>query len=117
MVKKLALVFIVLMIAILALALFGPDDVVSVTINGREITWPLGAAVGAWGLILTAITLLCVAIVLSFVFVGVGVVVVGSLALAGIIVAAVALPFLLPLLIPLFIVWVFCLIVRRIVVG
>ncbi len=115
MVKKLALVFIVLMIASLALALFGPSYVVSITVNGHEITRPFGVAVGLWRFILAAITLLCVAIVLSFVFVGVGVVVVGCLALVGIIVAAVALPFLLPLLIPLIIVWVFCSIVRSII--
>jgi hypothetical protein len=117
MVKKLALVFVLLVIAFMVLALFGPADVVSITINGREIMWPLGAAVGIWRMILAVITLFCVAILLSFVFVGVGLVVMGCLALAGIILAAVALPFLLPLLIPLFIVWVFCSIVRRIVTG
>jgi hypothetical protein len=117
MIKKLALIFILLMIGILALALFGPFGAVSITINGHEIMRPFGVAVGVWAVILTVITLFCVAIVLSFVFVGVGLLVVGCLALAGVIVAAVALPFLLPLLIPLFIVWVFCSIVRSIIAA
>jgi predicted exporter len=117
MMKKLALIFIVLMIAILALALFGPFGVTSITINGHEIVRPFGVTVGVWAVIVTSITLFCVAIVLSFVFVGVGLLVVGCLALVGVIVAAVTLPFLLPLLVPLFIVWVFCTIVRSIITG
>jgi predicted exporter len=117
MIRKLALIFILLMIAILALALFSPFGTVSITINGREIVRPFGVAVGVWRVILTAITLFCVAIVLSFVFVGVGILIVGILALVGVIVAAVALPFLLPLLIPLLILWVFCSIVRSIIAA
>jgi hypothetical protein len=117
MMKKLALVFIVLMIAILAVALFGPFGGVSITINGREIVKPFGVAVGVWAVILTAITLFCVAIVLSFIFVGIGLLIVGILALVGVIIAAVALPFLLPLLIPLFIVWVFCSITHSIIAS
>jgi predicted exporter len=117
MIKKLALVFIVLMIAILAVALFGPFRIASITINGHEIVRPFGIAVGVWAVILTAITLFCVAIVLSFVFAGIGILIVGILALVGVIVAAVALPFLLPLLIPLLILWVFCSIVRSIIAS
>ena len=112
MVKKLALILAVLMILFLAWALLGPTHAVSVTINGRQITGPLGAAVGVWGLILTAIILSCVAILLAFVFAGVGLVVVGCFVLVGLILTAVALPFLLPLVIPLVIVWLFCCIIR-----
>jgi hypothetical protein len=57
---------------------------------------------------LTTVILFCVALLLAFVFAGVGLIVVGCFALVGLILAAVALPFLLPLLIPLFIVWLFC---------
>ena len=112
MVKKLALILAILMIAFLAFSLFGLKTNVSVSINGREITGPLGTAVGLWGTILAAVVLFCVAILLAFVFAGVGLVIVGCLVLVGIILIAIALPFLLPLIIPLFIVWAFCAIIR-----
>ena len=112
MVKKPALILAVLMIVLLAWFLFGPGTNVSVSINGREIPGPLGTAVGLWGTILAAVIMFCVAILLAFVFAGVGLVIVGCLVLVGIILIAVALPFLLPLIIPLFIVWAFCAIIR-----
>ena len=112
MLKKLALIMAILMIAFLAFSLFGLKTNVSVSINGREITGPLGTAVGLWGTILAAVVLFCVAILLAFVFAGVGLVIVGCLVLVGIILIAIALPFLLPLIIPLFIVWAFCAIIR-----
>jgi hypothetical protein len=113
MVKKLALFLAILMIVFLGWSLLGLTTNVSVSINGREITGPLGTAIGLWGTILAAVILFCVAILLAFVFAGVGLVVLGCLALVGIILIAVSLPFLLPLIIPLFIVWVFCAISRR----
>ena len=113
MVRKLALILAILMIVLLGWSLLGPAAQVSVSINGCEITGPLGAAVGLWGLILTTVVLFCVAILLAFVFAGVGLVIVGCLVLVGLILAAVSLPFLLPLIIPLFIVWVFCAVLRR----
>jgi len=113
MVKKLALILAILMIVFLAFSLFGLTTNVSVSINGREITGPLGTAIGLWGTILAAVILFCVAILLAFVFAGVGLVIVGCLVLVGLILIAVALPFLLPLIIPLFIVWVFCAVSRR----
>ncbi|MHC4619118.1 MAG: hypothetical protein ACYTEQ_15345 [Planctomycetota bacterium] len=112
MIRKLALVLAVLMVALLAWSLIGPGRAVSVTINGREIGGPLGTAVGVWGTLLAAVILFCVAILLAFVFAGVGLIVLGVFVLVGLIMAAVALPFLLPVLIPLFLVWVFCSIVR-----
>jgi len=113
MVRKLALFLAILMIVFLVWSLLGVTTNVSVNINGREITGPLGTAVGLWGIILTAVILFCVAILLAFVFAGVGLVIVGCLALVGIILVAVSLPFLLPLIIPLFIVLIFCAIFRR----
>ena len=113
MAKKLALILAILMILFLGWSLLGLTTNVSVSINGREITGPLGTAVGLWGTILSAVILFCVAILLAFVFAGVGIIIVGCLALVGIIFVAVSLPFLLPLIIPLFIVWVFCVIFRR----
>jgi hypothetical protein len=96
------------MVAILAWALFSPAYTVSVSVNGRPITGPFGAIIGMWGLILPVVIHLCVAILLAFVFAGVGLIVLGCLALVGVILAAIAFPFLLPILVPLFIVWLVC---------
>ena len=93
--------------------LLGPLQGVGVTINGHELSGPIEGLVGLWGIMVAGVVLFCVAVLLAFVFVGVGLVVVGTLALVAVILAAVALPFMLPLLIPLFIVWLFCCMVRK----
>lgn len=108
MIRTLALILVAAMVAILAWALFSPAYTVSVSVNGRPITGPFGAIIGMWGLILTVVILFCVAILLAFVFAGVGLIVLGCLALVGVILAAIAFPFLLPILVPLFIVWLVC---------
>ena len=113
MVKKLALILAILMVALLAWSLLGMATDVSININGREIAGPLDAVIGLWDLILTTVILFCVAILLAFVFAGVGLIIVGCLALVAVIVTAVSLPFLFPLIIPLFIVWAFCAILCR----
>jgi len=112
-IRKLALILAALMIVFIGWALLGAGHAVSVTINGHEVTSPFDAIVGVWGLILTVVILFCVAILLAFVFAGVGLVVLGCFALVGLILVVIAFPFLLPLLIPLFIVWAFCSIARR----
>ncbi len=112
MIRKLAIVLAVAMVGLLAWQVFGPGDAVSIRINGREITGPFDTIVGVWGLIVAAVTLFCVAILLAFVFAGVALLLLGVFALVGVVLAAVAFPFLLPILIPLFIIWVFCLLVR-----
>jgi len=112
-IRRLALILAVFMIVFLAWALFIGGNVVSITINGREITGPFGALIGVWSFILTLVILFCVAILLAFVFAGIGLIILGCLALVGLILAAIAFPFLLPLLIPLFIVCVFCSIARK----
>lgn len=114
MVKKTALILALLMVGFLIWMLVGPMHGVRVTIDGHELSGPIEGLVGVWGVMLAGVVLFCVAMLLAFVFVGVGLVVVGTLALVGLILAAVALPFMLPLLIPLFIVWLFCCIVRKI---
>jgi hypothetical protein len=111
MIKKLALVLTVLMIVFLAWALWGPG--LYVTINGHEITSPFDAIVGVWGLILSVAIIFFVGIILALVFAGVGLIILGCLALVGLILAVIASPFLLPLLIPLFIVWIICSLARK----
>jgi hypothetical protein len=112
MIRKLAIVLAVAMIGILAWHVVGPGDAVSIQVNGRELTGPFDAIVGVWGLIVAAVTLFCVAILLAFVFAGVALLLLGVFALVGLILAAVGFPFLLPILIPLFLLWLFCVLVR-----
>lgn len=113
MVKKLALILAILMVLFLGWSLLGLTTGVSVSINGHEIAGPLDTVIGLWGLVLTAVILFCVAILLVFVFAGVGLVILGCLAFVAVVLIAVSLPFLLPLIIPLFVVWVFCAILCR----
>jgi predicted exporter len=101
------------MIILLAWVLYSSTTDVSISINGKPFTGPLAPAIGLWKLILASVILFSVAILLVFVFAGVGLVILGCLALVGLILAALALPFLLPLLIPLFIVWAFCALLCR----
>ncbi|MDD5063820.1 MAG: hypothetical protein PHQ35_03545 [Phycisphaerae bacterium] len=108
MVKNLVSILVILMILLLAWVLYSSTTDVSIVINGEPITGPLAPAIGIWKLMLAIVILFSVAILLAFVFAGVGLVVLGVLAMVGLILVAVALPFLLPLLIPLFIVWAFC---------
>jgi hypothetical protein len=113
MVHKLVSILVILMIILLAWVLYSSTTDVSVIINGKPFTGPLAPAIGIWKLMLAIVILFSVAILLAFVFAGVGLVVLGCLTLVGLILVAVALPFLLPLFIPLFIIWIFCALLCR----
>jgi hypothetical protein len=113
MIKNLAWILVILMILLLAWVLYSSTTDVSIIINGKPITGPLAPAIGVWKLLLATVILFSVAILLAFVLAGVGLIVLGVLALVGLILVAVTLPFLLPLLIPLFILWAFCALLCR----
>jgi hypothetical protein len=108
MLKKLFPILIILMIIYLAWVLFSSANDISIVINGQPVTGPLAPAIGIWKFILALVVLFSVAILLAFILAGVGLIVLGVLALVAVILIAVTLPFLLPLFIPLFIVWLFC---------
>ena len=108
MLRRLALLFVLLMFAVLAWALFAGGRTVTIMVNGRPFSTPCDAIIDIWGLILMVVILFCVAILPAFVFAGVGLIVLGALTLVGLVLAAVVFPFLLPLLAVLFIVWLFC---------
>ncbi len=103
--KKLAIILAVLMLAILGWVVFVQNDVVTVTINGKPVTTTVAGFGGAWGILVALIVIFCVAILLAFVFVGVGLIILGVFLLVGLIAAAILFPLFLPLLIPLFIIW------------
>ncbi len=113
MAKKLAVALAVLMLAIVAWGLFLESSAVTIVINGQQVTGPLKGAIGAAGLAVALIALFCAAILLAFVFAGIGVFVLGCFVLVGMILAWLAFPFLLPLLIPLAILWGFVAVTRR----
>lgn len=117
MIRKLALFFALLMIMFLVWAAVATPNGISISINGRPITDPFDALIALGGLILTLVILFCVAILVALVLAGVGLLVLGCLALVGLILAVIAFPFLLPILIPLFLIWLVCLIARGIRVA
>ncbi len=113
MARKLAIALAVLMLVIVGWALFAESNAVTIVINGQEVSGPLKGAIGIGGLVVALIALACAAILLAFVFAGIGVIVLGIVVLAGLVLAMLAFPFLLPVLIPLAIVWAFVALVRR----
>ncbi len=113
MARKLAIALAVLMLVIVGWALFAESNAVTIVINGQEVSGPLKGAIGIGGLVVALIALGCAAILLAFVFAGIGVIVLGLVVLAGLVLAMLAFPFLLPVLIPLAIVWAFVALVRR----
>lgn len=78
-------------------------------IDGEEFDGPLGALFGlllaGGGTLIGLLVTVVVGAVLAVVLTGVGVVIVGALAIAGLAVTAAIVPFLLPLLLPLALVW------------
>ena len=113
MTKKLAMALAVVMLAIVAWGLFLERNAVTIVINGQQVTGPLKDVIGAGGLVVALIALFCAATLLVFVFAGIGVLVLGCMVLFGMILTGLAFPFLLPVLIPLAILWGFVAFMRN----
>ena len=111
--KKAAIALALVMLAVVTWGFFFEAGSTRIIINGQEITGPLRGGVGVAGLVVGLIALFCGAIFLLFVFAGVGVFIVGGLLLVGLVWAASSLPFLLVVLLPLAIVWLFIAITRN----
>jgi hypothetical protein len=106
MVKSIAIALVVLLLALIAWVAFQSSDV-SIVVNGQKLVGPAKLAAEGWGMLVTIVALFCAAILLAFVFAGIGLVVLGLLVVAALAAAWMTFPFLLPLLIPLIIVWAF----------
>ena len=106
MIKNIALVLALLLLALVAWGLLAEGGATHIIVNGRELTGPFQGAVGVAGMIVAVIALFCAAILLIFVFAGVGLFFLGCLLLLGLVMAGLAVPFSLLLLIPLAIVWI-----------
>jgi len=113
MAKKLAIALAVLMLAIAAWGLLLESSTVTIVINGQQVTGPLKGTIGARGLVVALIALFCAATFLVFVFAGIWLIVLACGVFVGMILTALAFPFLLPLLIPLAILWGFVALTRR----
>jgi len=113
MAKKTALALAALMLAIVAWGLLLESNAVTIVINGQQVSGLLKGAIGVGGLVVALIALFCAAILLVFVFAGIGVIVLGCFVFVGMLLAWFAFPFLLPLLIPLAILWGFVAITRK----
>lgn len=111
--KKTAAIVILFLLALLAWnSLFG--SAMHVMVDGDEIGGPVGALVGffagAVGLLAAGVALVVAGVVLALVFAGLGVMAIFGLVLGAVVLAAAVSPLLLPLLIPVGIIWFF---VRR----
>ena len=109
--KKIAPYIILFLIALIAWDMIGDTSGFHMDIDGEEFDGPLGALLGLFfgslGLIIGTIVALCVGALLVVVFAGVGVLLVGALALAAALGMLAVSPLLLPILIPLAIIWFF----------
>ena len=85
---------------------------ITIVVNGEQLSGPMELVAKGWALLVAVVVLFCAAILLIFVFAGIGVILLGALVFAGLVGVAAVFPFLLPLLIPLFLVWLFIAAVR-----
>ncbi len=113
MTKKMAIVLVLVMLAVVAWGVFVEGGATRIVINGHELTGPFKGAVGAAGMIVAAVALFCAAIFLLFVVAGVGIFVLGCFIAFGLLFSGLMFPYLLLVLIPLAIVWVFIAIARH----
>ena len=107
--KKYAPYVILFLFAALLFNSWGND--MTVNFDGDEIDGPLGwmlaTLFAGGGTLLAIFTTLMMGVLLAVVFAGVGVILLGSLAIGAVVVALAISPLLLPLVIPVALVWYF----------
>ncbi len=113
MTKKAAIALAIAMLVIVVWGLVFEAGSTRIIVNGRELIGPLKGTIGAAGLVIGLIALFCAAILLLFVFAGIGIFILGAVIFAGLILAGLAFPLLLVLLLPLAIVWLFIATTRK----
>lgn len=110
--NRVAVVLAMLLVVLLAWVSLHSSDI-SIVVNGEKLAGPAKLAAEGWAILVAIVALFCAAILLVFVFAGVGLIALGVLVLAGFLGAWLAFPFLLPLLLPLLVVWLFVAAIRR----
>lgn len=102
----------VIYVGILALAWFMLSPALS--INTAQIGAPVKALLSGMNTLAVSTVIFGVALVITYMITsGWGLILLGALALMGLIVVSVLHPYLFPLLIPLFSLWLFCAAARR----
>jgi hypothetical protein len=110
--RKMAIALTLVLLALVAWVVLVESNSFSIVINGQPVTGPFKGTVGVAGLIAAVVAGSCAAVILLFVFAGIWVVLLGGILLGGLAFAWAAFPFLLPVLIPLAILWLFVAIAR-----
>jgi len=107
--KRIAPVVILFLFAMIAWNMFSHSHGIDVDLDGDDFDGPVGAVIGVLfaggGLLIGGLVALFVGAILAVVFAGVGVVLVAVMALVAVVVAAALTPLMLPVLIPLAIIW------------
>lgn len=99
-------------VAILALAWFVLAPALS--INTVQLGGPIKAMLGSMNTLVVAAGIFAVALFITYMITsGWGLILLGAMALMGLIVVSILHPYLFPLLIPLFTLWVMCAAARR----
>jgi hypothetical protein len=107
--KKTAAFVILFLFALLLWNVFASSGDMVVNVDGDEIDGPLGALLAmlfaGGGTLIAALAMLVVAAVLAVVFAGVGIILIGGLGIGAAVLALAVSPLLLPLLLPLAVIW------------
>jgi hypothetical protein len=109
--KRIAIALVILLFVLLAWVLLQSSDV-AIIVDGQKLVGPAKLAAEGWGVLVTIVALFCAAVLLAFVFAGGALIFLGVVVAAGLVAAWIAFPFLLPLLVPLLLVWIFVAAVR-----
>ena len=100
------------LLILVGLALLNTDNL-PVQMNRFVLTMPTENDVDLAEMVFAPIVLFCVGVFLVLIFSGVGLVILSTLVLVGVILLLVAFPFLLPLLVSIFVGWLALAISRR----
>jgi hypothetical protein len=107
--KKIAPFILLFLFAAVVWSVFAGSHGMVFNIDGDEVDGPAGALLGllfaGGGTLLAACILMVVGVVLVVVFAGVGILLLGGCALAALCLALAVSPLLLPLLLPLALIW------------
>ena len=111
--KNFAIIFAALMLALVMWGLFFENSSTTIMINGQEVVGPFKGVLGVGGLGVALIALVCLAILLALAFAGTGIVVLGCIVIGIGVFSVFMLPFILPIFIPLALVWLFITLMRN----
>ena len=107
--KKTAAIVILFLFALLAWKVFAYSGDMVFDVDGERVDGPLGALLGmlfaGGGVVLAGVIMLLVGVLLALVFASVGIVLVGALGLGALALALAISPLLLPVLLPLAVIW------------